>query len=422
MKRVVSLFLSAIIMVAVFVVPVSAASDYPEYGLVGDVDLDGNVTIFDVTIIQRFNAGISSPAFCLLTADVTDDDSVDIVDCTVIQRHLVGMPTPFKNINTPIVLNKDVSTNNLVDFTGVEAFLLNKNDETTSSNVITNGSFILNGKQFDSAAELELLLGIASNRSAASFEKHFGFSDVFDVINRDIKNKNDGSGKITYEIKYTRSDDSDFWLSFKGEVLPETSSDSQFEDDFVYNGRISESFSTCLISMNVPLKWNKLFHINSRAYDMFMSHHMQDGFPISFLGCVGLSIDDASSVVSDIYGNCELGFTNSPGWRYLEDSAESGDKHSEFSREFFEKQNLHMYSNTKTRESSLTFRSEYDSFDNVLSFNTDTVPHNQRLDIRTRSQGYSHIDFELRDEYFVSAHYEIYEYNSLYSVDATRVE
>lgn len=59
---------------------------------IGDVDMDGTVSIIDVTLIQRYLAATKElTPEQLLYADVDDSGSVDIIDATVLQRHLVKM-------------------------------------------------------------------------------------------------------------------------------------------------------------------------------------------------------------------------------------------------------------------------------------------------------------------------------------------
>ena len=78
----------------------------PEKELIpGDVDGDGNVTIFDVTYIQKYLAGV--PGYKELTnaqkkaADVDGDGEVTITDATYIQRYLAGIDDGDKVHFTP---------------------------------------------------------------------------------------------------------------------------------------------------------------------------------------------------------------------------------------------------------------------------------------------------------------------------------
>ena len=58
----------------------------------GDADGDGDITIVDVTFIQRYDLGIPlGNSINERNADADLDGSVTIVDATMIQRHLLGI-------------------------------------------------------------------------------------------------------------------------------------------------------------------------------------------------------------------------------------------------------------------------------------------------------------------------------------------
>ena len=59
--------------------------------LLGDVDSDGTVAIFDATAIQRKVADLSTTAFVESAADADGDGSITVLDATAIQRHLAGL-------------------------------------------------------------------------------------------------------------------------------------------------------------------------------------------------------------------------------------------------------------------------------------------------------------------------------------------
>ena len=62
--------------------------------LLGDTDLDDDVSITDATFIQRYELGIYElNEDALLCADVDKDESVTIIDATLIQRFLIGLKT-----------------------------------------------------------------------------------------------------------------------------------------------------------------------------------------------------------------------------------------------------------------------------------------------------------------------------------------
>ena len=79
-------------------VTVSPVSEY----ILGDTDGDGNVTIVDATMIQRYDAQmITLSKSALKRSDVDRDDDVNIIDVTFIQRWLVDLPSK-KEIGTVI--------------------------------------------------------------------------------------------------------------------------------------------------------------------------------------------------------------------------------------------------------------------------------------------------------------------------------
>ena len=60
---------------------------------IGDVDLNGDVEILDVTILQRYLASQKELTYeQLMLADVDDNGDVDIIDATLLQRYLAHYP------------------------------------------------------------------------------------------------------------------------------------------------------------------------------------------------------------------------------------------------------------------------------------------------------------------------------------------
>ena len=70
--------------------------------ILGDADIDDDVTIFDATAIQRHLAELPVAKFDKYAADADEDGDVTIFDATAIQRYLAQLPTN-KNIGKPIV-------------------------------------------------------------------------------------------------------------------------------------------------------------------------------------------------------------------------------------------------------------------------------------------------------------------------------
>ena len=62
----------------------------------GDIDGDGELSVYDVTIIQRYEAGmtVKSDAEMILHADVNGDGATDVFDATYVQRYLASMDSP----------------------------------------------------------------------------------------------------------------------------------------------------------------------------------------------------------------------------------------------------------------------------------------------------------------------------------------
>lgn len=63
--------------------------------ILGDADMDGKVTISDVTVIQMFTAEILEEAFSEAAADVNGDGTVNVIDATLIQEYLAELPVPY---------------------------------------------------------------------------------------------------------------------------------------------------------------------------------------------------------------------------------------------------------------------------------------------------------------------------------------
>ena len=72
-----------------------------ESALLGDADGDGEVTILDVTAIQRFLVNLPNASFNEAAADTDGDGEVTILDATYIQRWLASLPVDFA-IGEPI--------------------------------------------------------------------------------------------------------------------------------------------------------------------------------------------------------------------------------------------------------------------------------------------------------------------------------
>lgn len=73
-----------------------APTEPPVETVYGDADDDGDVTILDVTYIQRYEANIALPTpLNEKNADVDADDDVTIIDATLVQRYVAGIISTF---------------------------------------------------------------------------------------------------------------------------------------------------------------------------------------------------------------------------------------------------------------------------------------------------------------------------------------
>ena len=67
--------------------------------IMGDADGDGEVTIIDATMVQRYLADINLLTSAqIIASDVARDGTPDIVDVTHIQRALAGIATPYLDL------------------------------------------------------------------------------------------------------------------------------------------------------------------------------------------------------------------------------------------------------------------------------------------------------------------------------------
>lgn len=71
--------------------------DYIRNVYLGDVNIDGNVNILDVTLIQKYKVGLNElPQYRSKTyADINADGEVTIRDATLIQMYLAGYSVPY---------------------------------------------------------------------------------------------------------------------------------------------------------------------------------------------------------------------------------------------------------------------------------------------------------------------------------------
>ena len=72
--------------------PTVAVKIEPSEGLIGDADGDYDVSIYDVTYLQRISAGFDLQ-YDLKTADVSEDGAASLKDAMSLRRYLAGFPT-----------------------------------------------------------------------------------------------------------------------------------------------------------------------------------------------------------------------------------------------------------------------------------------------------------------------------------------
>lgn len=79
---------------SVYIVATGAEVDL---AICGDTDGDGEVTISDATLIQRYCAGskVNIDPETMMNADVDGNGEIEIIDATFICRYLTGIPTPY---------------------------------------------------------------------------------------------------------------------------------------------------------------------------------------------------------------------------------------------------------------------------------------------------------------------------------------
>ena len=110
MKKTIALILSLAALLSFAVTPAYAQTDDPAYPMIGDVDGDNIVTIFDATFLQRYLLSMELPfTFNKATADADEDDSITIMDVTHIQRWLNNCNTKGINIGDEVFPQIDTS-------------------------------------------------------------------------------------------------------------------------------------------------------------------------------------------------------------------------------------------------------------------------------------------------------------------------
>ncbi|MCH5297395.1 MAG: leucine-rich repeat protein [Ruminococcus sp.] len=108
---------------------------------VGDVNIDGNITIDDVTVIQKYLANLPNKIFYKSAADYNYDSKISIDDVTLLQMYISGQIIDYNNAYYSLLSNNC----SLYKYFGKEKYLtlpsVVKNRTVTS---ITSYAFIDN--------------------------------------------------------------------------------------------------------------------------------------------------------------------------------------------------------------------------------------------------------------------------------------
>lgn len=93
-------FLSLLLIVCLYAVSVSSVMAVGSDLLIGDVDLDGRISVKDATLIQKYVASLKSLSVSqLVIADVDISDNVNVKDATMIQKKIAGIIDEFPSNN-----------------------------------------------------------------------------------------------------------------------------------------------------------------------------------------------------------------------------------------------------------------------------------------------------------------------------------
>ena len=146
MKKVgiISIFLAMLVIACslTVVMPISAESNSSNSSwIMGDTDGDGEISILDATVIQRYLADfeVKYPERVKKCGDI-NGDGVDILDATLIQRYLAAYTIPYP-IDIPIEQPTEQSTEEITDPAFiVETVAANAGDQSVAVNVFVKNN------------------------------------------------------------------------------------------------------------------------------------------------------------------------------------------------------------------------------------------------------------------------------------------
>lgn len=220
--------------------------------ILGDADLNGEISITDVTLIQKFIADtIQFESSQLKTADVTEDKNISIDDATDIQKYLAGLSSKlgeyFKN-RLPSNISSEIA-NEIKDderfgidyyFYHVRISLLSDNNDALADSIINKYlsddfyyTYDAEKGYIDTSLPKETLLNIANGYgdsvyiSSPVYEHEWGI--VSEQLLADMENASDTD---EFLVSITFSDDidvNDFLYKYLGNP-----------DKYLYNSEYNE--------------------------------------------------------------------------------------------------------------------------------------------------------------------------------------
>ncbi len=109
----------SVMMASVCVFGASAESTYtpPEEFIYGDVDMDGEVTVRDATLVQKYVAGLETLSLIQKQSARINDEKITVRGATEIQKHIAGIMVEDSNVGAKV----QVQSPTMVDGANVDA-------------------------------------------------------------------------------------------------------------------------------------------------------------------------------------------------------------------------------------------------------------------------------------------------------------